>query len=128
MDDEVGLENCVVGLDKIVKYVEKKGVMVVMELLNSKVNYKDYMCDKIFWGVKLVDKIGFFNFKLLYDIYYMQIMEGDIIVMIRDYNEYFGYYYIGGVFGCNEINVMQELNYLVIMCVIKEMGYDKYVV
>ncbi|MBX2870896.1 MAG: TIM barrel protein [Saprospiraceae bacterium] len=127
MDDEVGLENCAIGLDKIAKHAEKKGVMVVMELLNSKVNHKDYMCDHTAWGVKLVDKIGSSNFKLLYDIYHMQIMEGDIIATIRDYNEYFGHYHTGGVPGRNEINATQELNYPAIMRAIKETGYDKYV-
>ena len=127
MSDEAGIENCATGLDKIVKHAEKKNVMVVMELLNSKVNHKDYMCDHTAWGVKLVDKIGSPQFKLLYDIYHMQIMEGDIISTIRDYKDYIAHYHTGGVPGRNEINASQELNYPAIMKAIVETGYKGYV-
>ena len=82
--DEQGLENCAVGLEKIVKEAEKRGVQIIMELLNSKVDHKDYMCDHTAWGASLVEKVGSPNFKLLYDIYHMQIMEGDVIRTIRD--------------------------------------------
>ncbi len=125
--DAEGIENCAIGLDKIVKYAEQKNIMVVMELLNSKVNHPDYHCDHTEWGVKLVDKIGSSHFKLLYDIYHMQVMEGDIIATIRKYKDYIGHYHTGGVPGRNEINMNQELNYPAIMKAILETGYKGYV-
>lgn len=127
ISDEVGIENCAVGLDKIAKHAEKKGVMVVMELLNSKVNHKDYQCDTTPWGMKLVDKIGSPNFKLLYDIYHMQIMEGDIIATIDKAKDHIAHYHTGGVPGRNEINLSQELNYVAIMKAILATGYKGYV-
>ena len=125
--EEEGLENCAVGLDKIIKHAEKKNIMVAMELLNSKVNHKDYQCDKTPWGAALVDKIGSPNFKLLYDIYHMQIMEGDIIATIRKYKDYIAHYHTGGVPGRNEINETQELNYPAVMKAILETGYTGFV-
>lgn len=127
ISDELGWENCAKGLDKLVKYAESKKVMLVMELLNSKVNHKDYQCDHTAWGVKLVDKIGSPNFKLLYDIYHMQIMEGDIIATIRKYKDYIAHYHTGGVPGRNEINLSQELNYPAIMKSIQGTGYQGFV-
>lgn len=127
MDDQVGLENCAVGLDPLVKLAEKHDIMIMMELLNSKVNHKDYMCDFTPWGVKLVEKIGSPNFKLLYDIYHMQIMEGDIIATIRDFNQYIGHYHTGGVPGRNEIDETQELYYPAIMQAIIDTGHKGYV-
>ena len=125
--DEQGLENCAVGLEPLVKLAETRNITLVMELLNSKVNHKDYMCDKTPWGVKLVEKIGSPNFKLLYDIYDMQIMEGDIIATIRDYNQYISHYHTGGVPGRHEINDSQELNYPAIMQAILDTGYKGFV-
>ena len=127
ISEKEGLENCAVGLDKIVKHAEQKKVMVVMELLNSKVNHPDYQCDHTAWGVELVDKIASPNFKLLYDIYHMQIMEGDIIATIKKYKDYFAHYHTGGVPGRNEINAAQELNYPAIMKAILDTGYKGYV-
>jgi len=127
VSDVAGLEHCAVGLEPIVKYAEKLGVMVAMELLNSKVNHEDYQCDHTQWGVALVDKIGSPNFKLLYDIYHMQIMEGDIIATIRRYADYIVHFHTGGVPGRNEIDESQELYYPAIMKAIKELGYDGYV-
>lgn len=127
LDDETGLENCAVGLDPIVKIAEKKGVNIVMELLNSKVNHPDYQCDKTPWGVKLVDKVGSPNFKLLYDIYHMQIMEGDVIATIRKYKDYIAHYHTGGVPGRNEIDETQELYYPAIMKAIADIGYEGFV-
>ncbi|MEX0601535.1 MAG: TIM barrel protein, partial [Rhodothermales bacterium] len=83
MDDETGLENCAVGIRQIVGEAERHGVTVCMELLNSKVDHPDYMCDRTEWGVELVRRVGSDRFKLLYDIYHMQIMEGDVIRTIR---------------------------------------------
>ena len=127
LDDKTGLENCARGLEPLVKLAEKRDVLIVMELLNSKVDHEDYQCDKSPWGVALCEKIGSPNFKLLYDIYHMQIMEGDIIATIRKYQQYFGHYHTGGVPGRNEINETQELYYPAIMEAIVATGYKGYV-
>lgn len=127
ISDRLGTENCATGLDKVVKHAEKKGILLVMELLNSKVDHPDYQCDHTNWGVDLVKKIGSPNFKLLYDIYHMQIMEGDVIRTIRDNHQYFGHYHTGGVPGRNEIDETQELYYPAIMEAILETGYKGFV-
>ncbi len=127
MADDEGLQNCVTGAKRIVGYAEKMGVTVCMELLNSKVNHKDYMCDHTAWGVELVKKVGSPRFKLLYDIYHMQIMEGDVIRTIRDNKDYIGHYHTGGVPGRNEIDETQELNYPAIMRAIVGTGYTGFV-
>ncbi|GAA4734548.1 hydroxypyruvate isomerase family protein [Flavisolibacter ginsenosidimutans] len=127
MDDETGLKNCVTGLKQIMSLAEKNGVMVQMELLNSKVNHKDYMCDKTPWGVELCKRLGSPNFKLLYDIYHMQIDEGDVIRTIQDNHEYIGHYHTGGVPGRHEIDDSQELYYPAIMKAILATGFKDYV-
>ena len=127
MSEEEGIKNCAKGLKQIVPIAKKYGVTITMELLNSKVNHKDYMCDKTPWGVKLCDAVGAEEFKLLYDIYHMQIMEGDIIATIRDFNPYFAHYHTGGVPGRHEIDKTQELYYPAIMEAILETGYTGYV-
>jgi hydroxypyruvate isomerase len=127
MDDEEGLKNCAVGLKKLMPLCEKLGVTLSMELLNSKVNHKDYMCDLSSWGAALCDEVGSENFKLLYDIYHMQIMEGDIIATIKDRNQYFSHYHTGGVPGRAEIDETQELYYPAIMKAIVETGYTGWV-
>jgi len=127
IDDAVGLQNCVDGLGNIMPLAEEHGVVIQMELLNSKVDHKDYMCDHSDWGVALCKELGSENFKLLYDIYHMQIMEGDIIRTIQDYHQYFGHYHTGGNPGRHEINDSQELNYPAIMKAIYETGYKGYV-
>ncbi|MEO6719154.1 MAG: TIM barrel protein [Ferruginibacter sp.] len=127
MDDETGLKNSTDGLKKIVGLAEKNGVMLQMELLNSKINHKDYMCDKSAWGVELVKRVGSPNFKLLYDIYHMQIDEGDVIRTINDNNQYFGHYHTGGVPGRHEIDEQQELYYPAIMKAIVATGFKDYV-
>ena len=104
MDDETGLKNCVIGLKKLLPLAEKNGVVLQMELFNSKVDHKDYMCDKSAWGVELCKRLGSANFKLLYDIYHMQINEGDVIRTIRDNHVYFGHYHTAGVPGRHEID------------------------
>jgi hydroxypyruvate isomerase len=126
ISDEQGLEHCAVGLEPLVKQAEKRNIMLIMELLNSKVNHKDYQCDKTPWGVELVEKIGSPNFKLLYDIYHMQIMEGDVIATIRQYHEHIAHYHTGGVPGRHEINETQELYYPAIIKAILETGYTGY--
>ncbi len=127
MDDETGMNNCVDGLKQIMGLAEKNGVMIQMELLNSKVDHKDYMCDKTPWGVELVKRIGSPNFKLLYDIYHMQIDEGDVIRSIQNYNQYIGHYHTAGVPGRHEINESQELYYPAIMEAIVKTGFKGYV-
>ncbi|HEX2853724.1 MAG TPA: TIM barrel protein [Opitutaceae bacterium] len=129
MDDQQGLENCVTGLKRILASAEKRGVTIVMELLNSKVNHKDYMCDRTPWGVELVNRLGSERFKLLYDIYHMQIMEGDVIRTIRENAKYFAHYHTAGNPGRNEFEPQdnQELNYVPIMRAIKATGFKGFV-
>src|SRR5690606_34111241 len=127
MDDKVGMQNCADGLKKILPLAEKHGVILQMELLNSKVNHKDYMCDHSAWGVELCKMLGSDNFKLLYDIYHMQIMEGDVIRTIQDNHQYFGHYHTGGVPGRHEIDKTQELYYPAIMEAILATGYKGHV-
>lgn len=127
MSDEEGMANCVTGLKQILPLAEKHGVIIQMELFNSKVDHKDYMCDNTPWGMKLCDQLGSENFKLLYDIYHMQINEGDIIRTIKDFHPYFGHYHTAGVPGRHEIDDLQELYYPAIMKAILETGFEGYV-
>jgi len=127
IDDETGWNNCVAGLKRIIGEAEKNGITVVMELLNSKVDHKDYQCDKTAWGVELCKRLGSDNFKLLYDIYHMQIDEGDVIRTIRDNFEYISHYHTGGVPGRHEIDETQELFYPAIMKAIVDKGFKGYV-
>ena len=127
LSDLDGMRNCATGLRPIVKLAEEAGVTVQMELLNSKVDHADYMCDHTAWGAALAEMIGSDRFKLLYDIYHMQIMEGDVIRTIRDYQQYIGHYHTGGVPGRHEINDSQELNYPAIIKAIHETGFEGYV-
>jgi hydroxypyruvate isomerase len=124
---EQGLENCAKGLDPLMKVAKQYGITISMELLNSKVNHKDYQCDHTEWGVKLCEKLGSDNFKLLYDIYHMQIMEGDVIATIRKYKQYISHYHTGGVPGRHEIDESQELYYPAIMRAILETGFNGFV-
>ena len=127
MDDETGLKNCAEGLKKIMPLAEQHGVVICMELFNSKVDHKDYMCDKSAWGIELCKRLGSENFKLLYDIYHMQINEGDIIRTIRDFHPYFAHYHTAGVPGRHEIDDTQELYYPAIMRAIADTGFKGYV-
>jgi hydroxypyruvate isomerase len=127
IDDETGMNNCAEGLKKIMSLAEKNKVVIQMELFNSKVDHKDYMCDKSKWGVELCKKIGSENFKLLYDIYHMQINEGDVIRTIQENQQYFGHYHTAGVPGRHEIDDTQELFYPAIMQAIVKTGYKGYV-
>jgi hydroxypyruvate isomerase len=127
MSDEQGLENCAIGIKRLLPLAEKLGITLVMELLNSKVNHKDYMCDHTAWGVELSKKIGSANFKLLYDIYHMQIMEGDVIATIKANHQHISHYHTGGVPGRNEIDESQELYYPAIMRAIADTGYTGFV-
>ncbi len=127
MSDEQGLENCAIGLKQLMGEAEKRGVTVCMELLNSKVNHKDYMCDRTPWGVELCKRVGSERFKLLYDIYHMQIMEGDVIRTIEENSACIGHYHTGGNPGRAEIDDTQELNYPAIMRAIKATGFKGFV-
>ncbi len=127
MDDEAGMKNCITGLKEIIGMAEKNNVIIQMELFNSKVDHKDYMCDKSAWGVELCKGIGSPNFKLLYDIYHMQVNEGDVIRTIKDNHQYFGHYHTAGVPGRHEIDDSQELFYPAIMKAIAATGYQGYV-
>ena len=127
MNDETGIKNCAEGLVPLLDYASKRGVTLVMELLNSKVNHPDYMCDHTAWGVSLSERMDKDNFKLLYDIYHMQIMEGDIIATIKKYHPYINHYHTAGVPGRNEIDDTQELYYPAIMRAIVETGFDGFV-
>jgi hydroxypyruvate isomerase len=126
MSDEEGLENCAAGLKRLVGFAEDKQVTICMELLNSKLNHKDYMCDHTAWGVELVKHVGSPRFKLLYDIYHMQIMEGDVIRTIQDNKDYIAHFHTGGNPGRHEIDETQELYYPAIVRAILETGYDGY--
>jgi len=127
ISDEEGAKNCIEGLKQIVGFAEEKKVTLCMELLNSKVNHKDYQCDHTEWGVQVCKGVGSERIKLLYDIYHMQIQEGDVIATIRKYKDYIGHYHTGGVPGRNEIDDTQELYYPAIMRAIVDTGYKGYV-
>ena len=125
--DEAGIENCAKGIQRLMAVCEKNKITLVMELLNSKVNHADYQCDHTKWGVELCKKVGSDHFKLLYDIYHMQIMEGDIIATIKASHQYIAHYHTGGVPGRNEIDESQELYYPSIMKAIVDTGFKGFV-
>jgi hydroxypyruvate isomerase len=135
MSDEQGLENCAIGLKRIMPVCERHNVVAVMELLNSKIDHKDYMCDRTRWGVELCKRVGSERFKLLYDIYHMQIMEGDVIRTIAGDKSrgiepaapYIAHYHTGGVPGRAEIDDSQELHYPAIIKAILETGFKGFV-
>ena len=126
IDRQAGMKNCVDALKKVVPVAEKHGVILNMELLNSKVNHPDYMCDNSEWGVELVKQVGSDNFKLLYDIYHMQIMEGDIIRTIEKNHKYYGHYHTAGNPGRHELDDQQELLYPPIARAIADTGFQGY--
>jgi len=127
IDNETGMDNCVEGLKKILGHAEKRGVILQMELLNSKIDHDDYMCDNFAWGFELCRRLASTNFKLLYDIYHMQINEGDVIRTINDGHQYIGHYHTAGVPGRNEIDQTQELFYPAIMKSIVNTGFKGFV-
>jgi hydroxypyruvate isomerase len=132
MPDDVGLENTVTGLKQVIGHAERNKVNLCLEVLNSRVNvemkgHPDYMCDKVEWAAEVCKRIGSERMKILFDIYHVQIMEGDIITRIRQYHEYIGHYHVAGVPGRNEIDDAQEINYPAIMRAILATGYSGYV-
>lgn len=126
MDDLTGLKNCAAGLKRIMPIAEEHGITITMELLNSKVNHQDYMCDRTQWGADLVNEVGSDRFRLLYDIYHMQIMEGDCISTFTKHKDAISHYHTAGVPGRNEIGDDQELNYRGICKALAKIGYTGY--
>lgn len=126
LSDADGLKNCAIGLKRITPLAESLGVTVIMELLNSKIDHKDYQCDHTAWGGELVKRTESDRFRLLYDIYHMQVMEGDVINTIADHQWAIAHYHTGGVPGRAEIDHTQELNYAAICRALKSIGYRGY--
>jgi hydroxypyruvate isomerase len=127
LSDDLGAENTVEGLKKIVAFAEEKKVTLCMELLNSKRNHKDYQCDRTAWGADVCKRVGSPRMKLLYDIYHMQVQEGDVIATLREFMPYIGHIHTAGVPGRHEIDDSQELYYPAIMRAIVDLKYDGYV-
>lgn len=125
--DAEGMDNTVACLNELKKHAEDKGVTLCMELLNSKVNHPDYQCDRTAWGVEVCKRVASPRVKLLYDIYHMQIMEGDIIRTIRDNFQWFAHFHTAGNPGRNEISIDQELNYKGIAKAIADLGYKGFI-
>jgi hydroxypyruvate isomerase len=124
--EEEGLENCIAGMKRVAGLAEKHGVTLVMEILNSKVDHKDYQFDRMAFGVAMVDAVGSERVKILYDIYHAQIMEGDVIRTIQQHKDRIGHYHTGGVPGRHEIDETQELFYPAICKAILATGYQGY--
>jgi hydroxypyruvate isomerase len=127
LGDAAGLAACAAGLRALMPTAERLGVTVCMELLNSKVDHADYQCDRTAWGVALVERVGSPRFRLLYDVYHMQIMEGDVIRTIRAHHAHIAHYHVAGVPGRHEPDASQELNYPAIMRALAEVGFAGYV-
>jgi hydroxypyruvate isomerase len=126
LDDATGASITAEGLQRVAEQAEAAGVTLVLELLNSKVDHPDYQCDKTPWGVQVVRQVNSPRVKLLYDIYHMQIMEGDVIRTIRDNHAHIAHYHTAGVPGRHEIDETQELYYPAIARAILETGYEGY--
>ena len=127
LDDARGAENASKHLELLSREAESAGVTLLLELLNSKVDHPDYQCDHTTWGVEVVSAVDSPRARLLYDIYHMQVMEGDVIQTIRDNHRWIGHYHTAGVPGRNEIDETQELNYAAICSAIAETGFSGYV-
>ena len=126
MSDGEGIANCVAGLKRLAPAAERHGVTLCLELLNSKVDHRDYHADHTAWGVQVIQGVGSPRVKLLYDIYHMQIMEGDVVATIRAHVPHIAHYHTGGVPGRNEIDDTQELNYRRVAQAIVETGFGGY--
>ncbi len=127
LDDARGAENAIMHLEQLARAAESAGIVLILELLNSKVNHPDYQCDRTDWGVQVVSAVNSPNARLLYDIYHMQVMEGDVIQTIRDNHQWFAHYHTAGVPGRHELDETQELNYGAICRAIAETGFSNYV-
>jgi hydroxypyruvate isomerase len=124
--DEEGKENCIIGLKRVKKIAEDHGVMICLELLNSKIDHHDYQCDHSTWGVDVIKGVDSPRVKLLYDIYHMQIMEGDIIRTIRENISYIAHFHTGGVPGRHELDDTQELQWRTVAKAIADLNYEGY--
>ncbi|MBL8230137.1 MAG: TIM barrel protein [Bryobacterales bacterium] len=127
LSDEEGMQNCLTFLKKVIPEAEDRGVTLCMELLNSKVNHPDYQCDRTVWGVELCKRVNSPRMKLLYDIYHMQIMEGDVIRTIRNNLPFIAHFHTAGNPGRHEMDDTQELNYRGIARAIADSGFQGYV-
>ena len=127
MADGEAIENCVTLLNRVKGVAEQHGVTICLELLNSKIDHKDYQCDHTAWGVEVVKRVNSPRVKLLYDIYHMQIMEGDVIRTIRENIQWIAHFHTGGVPGRHEIDQTQELNYPPVIRAIIETGFTGYI-
>jgi hydroxypyruvate isomerase len=127
MADDEGARNAITGLKRVKKIAEDNGVIICLELLNSKVNHPDYMCDHTAWGVRVMEEVNSPNVKLLYDIYHMQIMEGDLIATIQKNIEWVGHFHTGGVPGRHELDETQEIQWDGVMRAIAATDYKGYV-
>ena len=127
LSDGEGIQNCITGISRLMPAAERNGVTLCMEMLNSKVDHKDYHADHTAWAVEVVKGVGSPRFKLLYDIYHMQVMEGDVIATIRANAAHIVHFHTGGVPGRAEIGATQELNYPAIMEAIAGLGYEGFV-
>jgi hydroxypyruvate isomerase len=127
MSDDDAIRNCVTGLNQVKKAAEEHGINVCVELLNSKVDHKDYQGDRTWFGVEVVRRVESPRVRLLYDIYHMQIMEGDVIRTIRDNHQWIAHYHTGGVPGRHELDDTQELNWRTVAKAIAETGFTGYV-
>jgi hydroxypyruvate isomerase len=125
--DSEGLDACTIGLNRCKKFAEDKGVTICLELLNSKIDHHDYQCDHTAWGVELMKRVDSPRVKLLYDIYHMQIMEGDIIRTIRQNIQYIAHFHTGGVPGRHELDGTQELTWRAVATAIADLGFTGYV-
>lgn len=126
LPDDQGKENCIIGLKKVKKIAEDSGVTICLELLNSKIDHHDYQCDHSAWGVDVMKGVDSPRVKLLYDIYHMQIMEGDIIRTIRDNMQYIAHFHTGGVPGRHELDDSQELQWRTIAKAIADLNFQGY--
>ncbi|MDA0333754.1 MAG: TIM barrel protein [bacterium] len=125
--DEVGLANCAEGLSRVQGYAERRGVTLCMELLNSKVDHPEYQCDHTPWGVRLCRMVDSPRVKLLYDIYHMQIMEGDLIRTIDAHHQWIAHYHTAGNPGRRDLDDEQEISYPAVMRAIARSGYTGFV-
>src|SRR3954447_5236402 len=126
LPDDEGRDNCILGLKRVAKIGEDAGINICLELLNSKVDHKDYQCDHTKWGVEVVKAVGSPRVKLLYDIYHMQIMEGDLVRTIQDHHQYIGHYHTGGVPGRHELDETQEVNWPAVCRAIVGTGFGGF--
>jgi len=126
LSDEQGIENCAIGLNRVKRIAEDHGVTTCLELLNSKIDHKDYQCDHTAWGVEVMKRVDSPRVKLLYDIYHMQIMEGDIMRTIRENIQYIAHFHTGGVPGRHELDDTQELQWRTVARAIADLGFSGY--